>query len=143
MIDWPFEGKYRDASVNHDYECCVQERPWQDVHHMFYDGMRANDEEPWRAKLMYFSVFFFGPRWPRPEKPPDRGFVEGDVARAADLFLNEPEITLEDVEALKSSDLQTRSPEIPSHIKGSKLLDDTKKIRAVTRTGLCLEPSAS
>jgi hypothetical protein len=64
VIGGPFEGKYRDAAVSHDYECCVKAHVWQSVHRMFYAGMRANGEEAWLAKLMYFAVYFFGPRWP-------------------------------------------------------------------------------
>jgi hypothetical protein len=141
VIGGPYEGKYRDASVNHDYECCVQQSAWQDVHRMFYDGMMARGVELWRAKLMYFAVYFFGPRWPQPAAPPKRGFSEGDVARAADLFQGEPEITLESIEQLSPARLRAASPRIPPHIEGAKLLDDTRKIRAVTRKPPCLEPT--
>jgi len=141
VIGGPYEGKYRDASVNHDYECCVQQNAWQDVHRMFYDGMMARGVELWRAKLMYFAVYFFGPRWPQPAAPPKRGFTEGDVARAADLFQGDPEITLESIEQLRPARLRAASPRIPPHIEGAKLLDDTRKIRAVTRTPPCLEPT--
>jgi hypothetical protein len=138
VIGGPYEGKYRDAAVNHDYECCVQQNAWQDVHRMFYDGMMARGVEFWRAKRMYFAVYFFGPRWPKPAAPPKRGFIEGDVARAADLFQDEPDVTLEDIEQLTPAKLRTQSTRIPAHIEGAKLLDDTRKIRAVTREGPCI-----
>src|ERR1700690_4011848 len=35
VIGGPFEGKYRDASVVHDYECCTKVHAWRDVHRMF------------------------------------------------------------------------------------------------------------
>lgn len=41
----PFEGKYRDASVLHDYYCDVRTRGHVEVHRMFYDAMRASDVE--------------------------------------------------------------------------------------------------
>jgi hypothetical protein len=140
VIGGPFEGKYRDASVNHDYECCIQQNLWQDVHRMFYDGMMARGEEFWRAKLMYFAVYFFGPRWPKPQQPPRRGFTEGDVARAADVFQSEPDLTLEGIEQLTPATLRARSARIPFHIEGAKLLNDSRKIRAVTRKPPCLQP---
>lgn len=142
VIGGPFEGKYRDASVNHDYECCVQQNPWRGVHQMFYDGMLANGEAPWRAKLMYFAVYFFGPRWPKSEKRPKGGFKEGDVARAADLFQTRRDFALEDIEALTPTALRSHSPKVPLRIEGAKLLDDSKAIRPVSRTPPCLEPDA-
>ena len=145
IIGGPFEGKYRDAAVNHDYECCVQERPWQEVHGMFYDGMMARGVEFWRASLMYFAVYFFGPRWPKPAAPPKRGFTEGDIARAADLFQKDPEFrrepdaVLRRIEQLTPAKLGDSSRRIPRHIAGAPLLDDSRKIRAVTREGPCLK----
>ncbi len=32
----PYSGKYRRASVVHDYFCDTMLRPWRDVHRMFY-----------------------------------------------------------------------------------------------------------
>jgi len=63
IIGGPFEGKYRDASVIHDYFCDVRTRPWRDVHRVFYEGMRASGVGETRAKIMYAAVYFKGPRW--------------------------------------------------------------------------------
>jgi len=73
----PFEGKYRDASVVHDYYCDVRTESWSLVHRVFYDAMRASGVSEVRAKMMYAAVYFGGPRWsdtatkntrlPRPE----------------------------------------------------------------------------
>src|SRR6266436_814094 len=41
-IAGPFEGKYRDAAVVHDYYCVTQSRSWRDTHLMFYRAMRAS-----------------------------------------------------------------------------------------------------
>jgi len=59
----PFDGKYRDASVVHDYYCSVRLEPWKAVHRVFYEAMLASDVSPARAKLMYAAVYFAGPRW--------------------------------------------------------------------------------
>lgn len=63
LIGGPFEGKYRDASVVHDYYCDTRSEPWRAVHRVFYDGMRASGVSSIRAKVMYAAVYFGGPRW--------------------------------------------------------------------------------
>jgi hypothetical protein len=145
VIGGPFEGKYRDAAVNHDYECCVKQHAWQDVHRMFYDGMMARGVELWRAKLMYFAVYFFGPRWLKPAGAPRREFTEGDIARAADLFQRQSEFRgesdaiLDRIEQLTPEILSDHSELVPGDIPGAPLLDDDRQIRPVTREGPCLQ----
>jgi hypothetical protein len=139
VIGGPFEGKYRDAAVIHDYECCIKARPWRAVHRMFYAGMMANGEALWRAKLMYFAVYFFGPRWPSSVKHPDLRFMEGDIARAAKHFQRHPETTLEDIENLTRATLRLKVIAVPQSIRGASLLSDTRKIVPVKRNGPCLE----
>ncbi len=63
IIGGPLDGVYRDASVVHDYYCKERLGSWRDVHRAFYDGMRAMDVNPIKAKLMYYAVVQFGPRW--------------------------------------------------------------------------------
>lgn len=63
LIGGPFEGKYRDASVVHDYYCDVRTENWKAVHRVFYLGMRSSGVSESRAKLMYAAVYFGGPRW--------------------------------------------------------------------------------
>ena len=63
LVGGPFEGKYRKASVIHDYYCDVRTEPWRAVHRVFYNGMRASGVSESRAKLMYAGVYFAGPRW--------------------------------------------------------------------------------
>jgi hypothetical protein len=59
----PFEGKYRNASVLHDWYCDLRTRPWRDVHRMFYEAMRTSGVEESQAKVMYLAVMVGGPRW--------------------------------------------------------------------------------
>jgi hypothetical protein len=59
----PFTGKYRDASVIHDYYCDTRLRPWRDVHRVFYEAMIVSQVSEARAKVMYTAVYFAGPRW--------------------------------------------------------------------------------
>ena len=63
LMGGPFEGKYRDASVIHDYYCDVRLEPWRAVHRVFYNAMRASGVSATRAKLMFSAVYFAGPRW--------------------------------------------------------------------------------
>ncbi len=63
LIGGPFEGKYRDASVVHDYYCDVRSTDWQSVHRMFYRAMLVSGVLVRRAKVMYAAVYFAGPRW--------------------------------------------------------------------------------
>jgi uncharacterized protein DUF1353 len=63
LVGGPFEGKYRDASVIHDYYCDIRSEPWRAVHQVFYEAMRVSGVAERRAKLMYAAVYFAGPRW--------------------------------------------------------------------------------
>jgi hypothetical protein len=63
IVGSPFTGKYRDASVIHDYYCDARLRPWRDVHRVFYEAMIVSRVSDARAKVMYAAVYFAGPRW--------------------------------------------------------------------------------
>jgi hypothetical protein len=63
IVGSPFTGKYRDASVIHDYFCDMRKRPWRDVHRVFYEAMLVSGVSLARAKVMYAAVYFAGPRW--------------------------------------------------------------------------------
>lgn len=62
-IGGPFEGKYRNASVIHDWYCDRRSRPWKAVHRVFYDAMITSGVDPLQAKTMYAGVYWGGPRW--------------------------------------------------------------------------------
>lgn len=59
----PFDGKYLDAAVIHDWFCDRRTQPWQNVHRMFYEAMLVSGVEPSKAKVMYLAVYYQGPRW--------------------------------------------------------------------------------
>lgn len=59
----PFAGKHRLAAVVHDRYCQTRDRPWRDVHQMFYDAMRAAGVGVSSANTMFAAVYAFGPRW--------------------------------------------------------------------------------
>lgn len=63
VIGGPFAGRFRNASVVHDVACVEQTAGWRDVHWMFYEACRCGGVAVMKAKLMYYAVFHFGPRW--------------------------------------------------------------------------------
>jgi Protein of unknown function (DUF1353) len=63
VVGSPYTGEYRNASVVHDVACVRRDRPWQDVHRMFYEACRAGGVGEQKAKLLYAAVYHFGPRW--------------------------------------------------------------------------------
>lgn len=63
LIGGPFEGRYRNASVVHDIGCHEMTASWKDVHRMFYEACRCGGVDESQAKMMYYAVYHFGPRW--------------------------------------------------------------------------------
>jgi hypothetical protein len=58
-----FDGPYRNAAIIHDYFCDHRTIDWEDVHLVFYKGMRTGGVGPRKAWVMYQAVYQFGPRW--------------------------------------------------------------------------------
>ena len=70
LLARPFLGRrydlsYLKASIIHDHYCYTEGkiRTWQDTHLMYYDALIALKVSKIRAKLMYFAVYSFGPKW--------------------------------------------------------------------------------
>ena len=63
VIGGPFAGRFRNASVVHDVACVERAAAWEDVHWMFYEACRCGGVGVAKAKLMYYAVWQFGPRW--------------------------------------------------------------------------------
>jgi hypothetical protein len=63
VIGCPFVGRYRTATILHDYYCDLRVRPSPAVHYMFWEKMRADGVGPRRAWLMWAAVRLFGPRF--------------------------------------------------------------------------------
>lgn len=83
LIGGPFEGRYRNASVVHDWYCDVRTRPWRDVHRMFLNGMLAAGVDEPTARLMYFAVYAGGPRWDDQAIANNQVAIEQKVAQLA------------------------------------------------------------
>ena len=63
FVGGPFEGHYRKASVVHDVGCHEMKATWEDVHRMFYDACVCGGVDEQTAKVLYYAVYHFGPRW--------------------------------------------------------------------------------
>ena len=63
IVGSPLTGKYRDASVIHDYYCTTKSQEWFVVHRVFREAMLASGVDNVQAAYMYWAVQRFGPRW--------------------------------------------------------------------------------
>lgn len=107
IIGGPLEGKYRNASVVHDVACDQRVEPWEDVHLMFYEACRCGNLDESTAKLMYWAVYHFGPRWkkfdgvddavPNLPAPPS----DSEVAKAREYFEGQKGVSLDTIRQLR------------------------------------------
>ena len=63
FIGGPWEGRYRAASVIHDYFCDKRTRTMAATHKVFHQAMLTSRVEKWRADVMYTAVKIGGPKW--------------------------------------------------------------------------------
>lgn len=79
VVGGPWDGAYRQASVVHDVACESMQASWQDTHRMFYHACRCGGVDERTAKLMYWAVYHFGPRWePRTATAKELRVVDGN-----------------------------------------------------------------
>jgi hypothetical protein len=105
-IGGPFEGPFRNASVVHDVGCDEQKESWESVHLMFHDACRCGGVSSKKAKLMYWAVYNFGPRWPSPGEPAPiqpriaAREVDDELVRRAARYFDEHDPSLGEIESL-------------------------------------------
>jgi hypothetical protein len=58
-----FAPEFIRAAVIHDHYCRRHVRVWPMTHRVFYDALIASGLERNKAKLMYFAVYGWGPKW--------------------------------------------------------------------------------
>jgi Protein of unknown function (DUF1353) len=63
LVGSPFRGKYRYASIIHDYHCNARVEKWDAVHFMFYEACMAGGCGHQHSKILYYAVRHFGPKW--------------------------------------------------------------------------------
>lgn len=118
-IGGPFEGRYRNGSVIHDVACVEMTEPWEDVHKMFYDACRCGGVGEKKAKLIYWAVQSFGPRWKTVEKTSPDGAKTvqvseriapppppANIAAIAEEFFETNNPTVEEIETLTVAEIQ-------------------------------------
>lgn len=108
IIGGPFEGEYRRASVIHDFYCDRKYRAWQKVHRVFYDAMITGGVGTAKAKLMYYAVWRFGPRWsvteivPCVPDPSIGKYCASVKATSVELSVEKPIVEEKDIAGPKS-----------------------------------------
>ena len=63
FVGSPWEDGYIRAAVIHDWYCDRHVRTWRETHRVFYDAMLASGLQKPKAKLLFYAVYAFGPRW--------------------------------------------------------------------------------
>ena len=65
IIGKPYDESYLKAAVIHDHYCYEENRvrSWRDTHRMFYDALIDLNLNKTKAKIMYYAVYWGGPKW--------------------------------------------------------------------------------
>jgi hypothetical protein len=63
FIGEPFDKLFIKAAVIHDHYCDRHVRPWRQTHRVLYDSLIESGVDVAKAKLMYYAVYLFGPKW--------------------------------------------------------------------------------
>lgn len=107
FIGGPWSGKYRNATVIHDYLACERIATSEYVHQLFLDGMLESGVPRIKAWIMYKAVLVGGGVWsdvpgfvgqdPTPVAP-------GELEKLED-YLENNDLTLEELESLELDSL--------------------------------------
>lgn len=65
IIGDAYDPSFLKAAIVHDHYCYKENhvRTWRQTHRMFYDALNDLNVDPIKAKVMYFAVYWRGPRW--------------------------------------------------------------------------------
>lgn len=65
IIGDAYDASFLKAAIVHDHYCYKENRvrTWRQTHRMFYDALNDLGVDPIKAKIMYFAVYWRGPRW--------------------------------------------------------------------------------
>lgn len=114
LVGSPYTGRYRRASIVHDYYCQTRAEPWEAVHRMFYDASIAAGESSSRALTMYAAILAKGPRW---QALVIKGMIGGDSNVIMDVA---PAVS--DAEALSIVDQAVANTTDPDEVERRVLL---------------------
>lgn len=107
IVGGPFEGQFRRAAVIHDFYCDRKYRAWHKVHRVLYDAMITGGVGTAKAKLMYYAVWRFGPRWlvteivPCAPDPSIGKYCATVTATSVELSVERPIVEQKDVAGAK------------------------------------------
>lgn len=105
IIGSPYTGKYLSASIVHDHYCIIKERPWRDTHRMFHEAMRCGGVGAFQARVMFYAVYRFGPRWHVGGIAPESPAIVPESADAASILhdvaqIKDQHMSVSDIEAM-------------------------------------------
>lgn len=127
IIGDQYDESYLKAAIIHDHYCYKENhvRTWRATHRMFYDALIDLDVNPIKAKVMYFAVYWRGPKWinlvpgekcghncikrilPSSIRWDGDGYggdgFEEQLAQIKKVIVKNPEITLEELEDVARS----------------------------------------
>lgn len=67
IVGDPFDPSFIRAAVIHDRYCDKKNghrvRSWRQTHRVFYEMLLVSGIDPLKAKIMYYAVYNFGPKW--------------------------------------------------------------------------------
>ena len=63
IVGGSYQTPYLIASVLHDRYTRNKSRTWQSTDNMFYEAMRTNGVNRFKAYAMFLAVYTFGPHW--------------------------------------------------------------------------------
>jgi hypothetical protein len=66
-VGGPFEGRYRNASILHDYFDHKESHPWRRTHALFFSASIAGGEDLIKSLQMLRAIVFFGTSWNEPD----------------------------------------------------------------------------
>lgn len=84
----PFSGKFRNASIIHDYYYTVRTRTKEAVDQNFYEAMLVSGVRKSKAWVMYKAVRWFGGHW---EVKTPSGCIDGDTINFENCVQNSGE----------------------------------------------------
>ena len=150
FIGGPFEGKYRNASVIHDVGCVEMTATWEDVHRMFYEACRCGGVSESTAKILYYAVYHFGPRWEpvtetvlETRETDDGRVVQEEVTVMRMVRTDPPPPTLEEVEQTKALIMEENPDRSVIERTDRRKLHGRSKRGASRRTDDSSDPSSS
>ena len=144
FVGGPWEGKYRDAAIIHDRFCDTKERSWRETHTVFYEAMLTSGVEELQAKLIYFAVYRFGPRWTETgvtcyyscaEGGEVAIIIEPEVDRSAFMMgkekISKENLSIEEIEKLADDAFNNENPKIKGTFHGIGADGGTKQLEVV------------